>query len=993
VPICSNCGQDNPEGFKFCPSCAAPLAPAAAAREQRKTVTVLFCDLTGSTALGESTDPEALRSLLARYFERMKAIVESHGGTVEKFIGDAVMAVFGVPKVHEDDALRAVRAAVEMRDALPELGVQARIGVNTGEVVSGTAERLATGDAVNVAARLEQAAQPGEILMGENTFGLVRDCVEAASVEPLELKGKVQSVSAFRLVTVIPEAARRHQAPMVGRERELQVLRDAFARAESSCQLFTVFGTAGVGKSRLAHEFLEGLEALVVRGRCLSYGEGITYWPVVEVLKQLDALPSDPAAAAALRSLLGETDQSTSAEQIAWGFRKLLEEQAQERPLVCVFDDIHWAEGTFLDLIEHISDLSRDAPILLLCMARPELLDKRQGWGGGKLNATTILLESLSAEETDSLLDALGGVEEELRTKIRAAAEGNPLFVEEMVALVREAAGAEITVPPTIHALLAARIDQLDTHDRRVLQCGAVEGRLFHRGALQALDPDETQLPQRLASLVRKELVRTDKSQVPGEEAYRFRHLLIRDVAYDALPKAARAEMHERYAVWLEEREFELLELDEILGHHLEQAASYREALGQPNAELAERAGELLSSAGRRALSRADDRAAAHLLGRALELLRPIGFDVHRELEHAQAVRAYQQPQRAATIATSVAERAAAACDPTAEALARAVAADYRSAYVADPAVDELEELARKVLPVLEQAQDDAGLVHIWAALGNVANFRGQYEAWAQAAEHALRHARRAGRHYAHLFGLEAALVQGPRPADEALVALDAALPEAPHPRSLLRRAGLIAMLGRFDEAWTNALKASDRLRELAGEEGSGWLADLATLEGDHGRAANYLRLQCELFEQRGQRDLLSSYAPILGRSLCALGRHQEAEPLARLGREIGDEQDILTQVLWRQVEALVRAARGEHGKATALAEEATAISERTDSPLLQAAALCDLAEVLAAAGRTGGAAAALEQALERYEWKKNIAMVAQVRPRLDSLSEKARQT
>jgi class 3 adenylate cyclase len=294
MPVCPQCGEDNPERAKFCLNCAAPLVQAAPSREQRKTVTVLFCDVTGSTALGESTDPEALRALLARYFERMKGIVEGHGGTVEKFIGDAVMAVFGVPQVHEDDALRAVRAACEMRDALPELGVQARIGVNTGEVVTGTEERLATGDAVNVAARLEQAASPGEILLGGETLALVRAAVEVEAVEPLELKGKTELVPAFLLLTVGGVTTRRHDVAMVGRERELQALRDAFVRAEvnRSCQLFTVLGTAGVGKSRLAYEFLNDLDARVVRGRCLSYGEGITYWPVVEVLKQLDALRS-----------------------------------------------------------------------------------------------------------------------------------------------------------------------------------------------------------------------------------------------------------------------------------------------------------------------------------------------------------------------------------------------------------------------------------------------------------------------------------------------------------------------------------------------------------------------------------------------------------------------------------------------------------------------------------------------------------------------------
>ena len=377
---CPACGKELPGEFPFCPFCGVPLG-GAAGREQRKTVTVLFCDVAGSTAMGESADPEILRGLLARYFERMRGIVEAHGGTVEKFIGDAVMAVFGVPVAHEDDALRACRAAVEMRDALPELGLDARIGVNTGEVVTGTAERLATGDAVNVAARLEQAATPGTILIGEGTHDFVRGVVEVEPLEALSLKGKSAPVEAFRLLSVLAEPERSHASRFVGRERELAALAQAWARAiaQNGCELVTVVGEPGVGKSRLVAEALDSLEARVVRGRCLPYGEGITYWPVIEVVKQLAALPSDPAAAAALRSLLGESEQGTSADQIAWAFRKLLEEQA---PLVVCLDDIQWGEETFLDLVEATALLSAEAPILLLCMARPELLERRPAWPG-----------------------------------------------------------------------------------------------------------------------------------------------------------------------------------------------------------------------------------------------------------------------------------------------------------------------------------------------------------------------------------------------------------------------------------------------------------------------------------------------------------------------------------------------------------------------------------------------------------------------------------
>jgi class 3 adenylate cyclase len=346
---------------------------------QRKTVTVLFCDAAGSTALGESIDPEALRVLLARYFERMKEIVERHEGSVEKFIGDAVMAVFGVPTVHEDDALRGVRAAAEMRDALPELGLQARIGVDTGIVVTGTEERLATGDAVNVAARLEQAAEPGEVLLGEATLALVRNAVEVQPVEPLRLRGKAEPVPAHRLLHVREAPERRHETPFVGRQRELESIREAWKRTLSGkrCELVTVVGNAGVGKSRLVAEALAPLQVAVVRGRCRPYGEGIMYWPVVEVLKQLDVLPGDAEAASAIRSLLGAADMPVSAEEIAWAFRKTLEHAAAQRPLAVVFDDVHSGEETFLDLVEHVALLSSGAPILLVCTARPELTERR----------------------------------------------------------------------------------------------------------------------------------------------------------------------------------------------------------------------------------------------------------------------------------------------------------------------------------------------------------------------------------------------------------------------------------------------------------------------------------------------------------------------------------------------------------------------------------------------------------------------------------------
>jgi hypothetical protein len=693
------------------------------------------------------------------------------------------------------------------------------------------------------------------------------------------------------------------------------------------------------------------------------------------VLKQLDALPSDPAAAAAIRSLLGESEAGTSAEEIAWAFRKLLEEQA---PLVLVFDDIQSGEETFLDLVEHLVLLSSGAPLLVVCLARPELLERRPSW------PVAVRLEPLGSEEAASLIGT--AVAEELRVRIAAAAGGNPLFIAEMLAMSEEA-GAGVEVPPSLRALLAARLDQLDAGERRVLERGAVEGEVFHRGAVQALAPEETQVTPRLAALVRRELIRPDSAQFAREDGFRFRHLLIRDAAYDALPKATRAELHERFAAWLEQRGEELVELDEILGYHLEQAARYKQQLGQADPNLSERAGERLAAAGRRALWRGDGRAAAGLLERALELTRPARLDVVRELDLAIAL-SRRDGAKAAAIADAAAERAHATGDETGELLARVGAAYHRVFFSTDPAVDELERLARKALPLLELAENHAGLVHVWLALGyGVANHRGYFEDWAQAAEQALRHARLAEQGNSSLFGLEGALAHGPRPADEALRTLDALLPENPHPRLLLVRAWLLAMLARFDESARIAREAGERWRKLTGDDRVDFaLGYIATTAGRHEDAAAHLRRYCDLLEARGQRAFLSTNAPLLGRSLCALGRHDEAEPLARLGRELGSEQDAMAQALWRQVQALVHARRGHHTQAEQLAREAVAISERTDALNGQGDALSDLAEVLHAAGRSEEAAATLAQALDRYQHKKNLAMGAQVRDRLAEL-------
>jgi class 3 adenylate cyclase/tetratricopeptide (TPR) repeat protein len=935
----------------------------------RKTVTVVFCDLVGSTALGETIDPEALQELLARYFTRMKEIVESHGGSVEKFIGDAVMAVFGVPAVHEDDALRAVRAAAEMRDAFAALGVRGRIGVNTGEVVVGTAERLATGDAINVAARLQQAAEPGEILLGQATHDLVATAVDAAPVEPLELKGKAEPVAAHRLDAVRDAPERAHDAPFVGREREVATLCDAWERVLSTghCELVAVIGDAGVGKSRLVAEALDALDARVVRGRCLPYGDGITYWPIVEVVKQLGTRPVDGAAADAIRSLLGESERVAGPDEIGWAFRKLLEESA---PVIVVLDDVQWGEETFLDLVEGVALLSTGAPILLLCMARPELLERRPEW------PVAVRLEPLPAEAVDELLLALP---EETRVRVASAAGGNPLFLTEMLAMARD--DGAVVVPPTLRALLGARLDQLDASERAVLERGSVEGEIFHRGSVQALVPADVPVMPKLAALVRRQLIRPDRTQISGDDGFRFRHLLIRDAAYEALPKTTRAELHERFADWLDERAAEVVELDEIVGYHLEQAARFRAELGQPDERLSLRAAWRLARAARRTLRPGNDRAARALLARAVALARPYELDVHLELDYAETVH-WEDAGAALEIATAAAERAQSLGDELGELVARTAAGHYRILSEPRPDVDAVEAVALRALALAEEANDHAALVTIWRTLGyGVANAREQMGAWGEAALRCVEHAAAAGWPKGDAFGVAAALVWGPRPADEALQTLDELADDLADASYDLKRAYLLAALGRFDDAWAVATPASARLREFGDARYLEWPCEIAALQGDYERAVMHGRQAVELVTRRGLVAFQLGLSVRVAGFLCTLGRFEDAAPYAAVVLEAdSDSWEALT------VQAQVVAHRGDYDTAERLAREGVTRGDETDMLTWQGDAHRRLAEVLLAAGKTEAAHDAFAVALERYERKQNLALAAQLRTRLDAL-------
>ncbi|MCW2964964.1 MAG: hypothetical protein JWO17_2216 [Actinomycetia bacterium] len=982
---CASCGQENPDGFKFCGNCGAPLE-APPAREVRKVVTIVFCDLTGSTALGDRTDPETLRATMRGYYEEMRAILERHGGTVEKFVGDAVMAVFGVPVSREDDALRAVRAAWEMRTAVGELGLQARIGVNTGEVVAGEGDTLVTGDAVNVAARLEQAAEAGEVLIGTETHRHVRD---AATVEQVQVtaRGKPEPIAALRILQLDLEAsgvARRLDTPLVGRERELALLRQTYdtAAREQSCHLFTLLGPAGVGKSRLVAELLAGLDAKVVRGRCLDYGDGITFWPVIEVLKQLGAESAVDAIATG----------SVSSNELFLTVRRALEDAAQDGPLVVVFEDIHWGEPTFLDLLDHISDLSRGAPILLLCVARPELLDDRPGWGGGKLNATSTLLQPLTSAESNALLDGLDAdeVDEEIRARIVESAAGNPLFVEEMLALALE--GGDIHAPSTIQALLQARLDRLGSAERSVMERGAVQGELFHRGAVQELANGGGEgLDSHLIGLVRKELIRPERGPLLDDDAYRFRHLLIRDVAYDGLPKETRADLHLRFAHWVSAHA-QIVELDEIVGYHLEQAARYRSELGRPDAEIDREAAGRLTAAGESAVAREDLPAAENLLGRALALLPP-GEPVRDRALHA-LISALMWSSPFEHVNQLITELEASS-DPVMHMNGRIARAQHRLHFDPGYGVEEMRQVADEARHLFTEIGDHSGLSHVYLVLANASWFESQGRATLDYVVRAREHAIRGESLNVRLLALAIGpLTHGPLLPDEVRARLDELFGD--HESRFLTQGRLMteSMLERLEGNFERCLEYWRQGDEILGELGLVFLrhvmhqvpAECAYAQGRYEESARFYRETYDRLGSMGETGFRSTVAIELGESLYAVGEDAEAERLAIEGEAMSSADDLVNFALGRGLRARILADRGELEAAEALALDAIAYARRSDFPQIHARAGEALARVRRAQGRTEESRSLLEEAARAHERRGDVVLAERARQLLVKL-------
>jgi class 3 adenylate cyclase len=983
--VCQQCGYESPDGLRFCGSCGARLPEEVVLRQTRKVVTALFCDVTGSTALGEELDPEVLRGVLNQYFAVIRATIERHGGTVEKFIGDAVMAVFGIPVVREDDALRAVRAAAEIRERLPavvdEAGVALRFrtGVNTGEVLMSEGENYATGDAVNIAARLEQAAAPGEIVLGAETLRLVRDAVQVEALEPLAVKGKAEPVEAFRLVSVDPLAPglRRHlETELVGRQRELRLLRESWerVRSEEGCHLFTLLGVAGVGKSRLVAELFNtiGDEALVLRGRCLSYGEGITFWPLVEALAPL----GDAATGVTQRLTVGGV---AVPEEMFWEVRRFLESLAAERPVVLHIDDLQWGEQMLFDLLDHIVDLSRGAPILVLCTARPELLEDRPNWGGGKLNAQTVLLEPLGGRESQQLLEQLGGgLDDEARDRVIAASEGNPLFLEEMASLARES--GEVTVPATIQALLAARLERLGRDERALLERGAVEGEVFHRLAIRAL-ADGTllaQLDQRLAGLVRRELIRPHPATFPGDEAYRFRHLLIRDAAYDALPKADRARLHEAFADWLERGASDLPELDEIAGWHQEQAVHYRQQLGQQaDPQLAERAARHLLQAGQRAGERCDAAAAVNLLQRA----RGLTTDTELSRLNAQISVELAKPLidagdfRQADAVLTIAERESGVA-------AEAALARFELLLAEEPeAAVRMGVRLPSILEEFQRRNDERGIARAYLAQWSLEWICSRA---GPAAEHALRaaeHARRAGDdglHQRALGSYRAALHYGENHIDILRHELVAIEDEGVGPFL-----AMILDMGRgtcaeLDGELDAARDLVERAVDAAGAIGmqvyaTGWhlnLAAIAMLNDDPDEARATLQRADRVLASLGERANRSTIQAMLAEVELHTGRREAARAASDLSESLSAPQDVINFAFTHAVRAMLAQADGDLDAAEQWARSSVRYAYETDFYRPRGRSRLALSHVLAAQGRTRDAENEARTALETYVHK-----------------------
>jgi serine/threonine protein kinase/tetratricopeptide (TPR) repeat protein len=1053
---CPVCATLNPKRARFCLECATPLTSASETHQVRKTVTILFTDLVGSTALGEHMDPELLRALMTRYFRAVEEVVGRHGGIVEKFIGDAVVAIFGVPTLHEDDALRAVRAADEIRSRLAELSadlaagggppISVRTGINTGEVVTAVeaaSQLMVSGDAVNTAARLQQAAGPGEVLLGESTFRLVRDAVQADPREAVAAKGKSQLVGAYRLlaVTAGAEGITRHlEAPLVGRDHDLETLAGSWelTRTDSRPRLITLMGAAGVGKSRLVRQLTTTVitDSRVLHGRCLPYGEGITYWPIRDVvLAAAGITETDSADVAQTRIgglLAGELQASVLAERIAtaigiaaaavppvelfWAVRRLLERLARDQPTLVVLEDLHWAEETLLDLIEYIVDLASNAPLLVLATARPEILETRPGWSQGRPNAQVIRLEPLGDVAALELVRAQAGGEaipEELARRIAGTAEGNPLFVEETVAMLRDEGGirrapdgswevhaehARMRVPPTIRALLAARLDRLNEEERILAERASVVGRSFESAALLELVPSAVRprVAHGLLALVRRELLQPDRAQLSAGDAFRFRHILMRDAAYESLPKSERADLHQRFARWLNSAAGDRIsEFDEIVGYHLQRAYDYLRELGHRVGlpELARQAAGHLASAGHRAFSRGDLAAADHLLGRAANL-----YEEH-SAERPSVLIAFGRVQRergqfVAARSTLMTARSEAADNDQPLAARAEVELVLVDSFLAEEGwVQRAMRTLASAGKVLGAADDAAGLAICRLAEGTILELEGRNSAAAGAFRDALVHAGRASDRRSETESLSKViynLVLGEAPVAAGLERCEEVLRKWPDQPLMVSTtldsyALLLALRGRYDDAEQAERRALDIVTELDDSLNEGLfrsqsLAVILALAGRLEPAATEARAGCELLERLGARSWLATSACILA-EIAQAGRDAGgARHWLAIGEQAAVKADTDAWTRARATRARLDAGAGNLEQVHAIVREGRAMVDESELLYLRGIMATVEGEVLRLSDRPDEADRCFEEAIALHDRKGDLARADRVR-------------
>ena len=1014
----------------------------AADRSTRRTVTVLFADVTESTELGEHLDPERVRAMMSGFLDAVRDVVGRHEGTIERVIGSEVFAVFGIPVAHEDDPLRAVRAGYEVHAAMRALDersaqehgpVRLRVGIETGEVLaSGVGSRMpsVTGDAVTLASGLQKAAGPEETLIGPATFNLVRDAVVAEDRPPIRPKGSPEPIEPHlvRLVRADTLGRARHvDTPMVDREREQRLLREVFERtlADRACQLFTILGAPGGGKSRLVEEFIQwtGDRATLLRGRCPSYGEGVALRPVAEMLEQAAQVQPEETPASVRRAItdlfegdgraaliveramraIGISEGPAVPEETLWAIRRLLELLADRRPLVAVIDDVQSAKPTLLELIDHIADWSRSAPIMLVCLARPELFELRPTWGGGKYNATAIHLEPLDDLDTDRLIRNIVGTDnlpKAVRAIIVDAAEGNPLFAEEIVsmlidegALVEEEDGwvavadlSDLLLPPTIAGILEARLDRLSVLERSLLERAALVGKEFQVAAVAALPPvmDAAEILPHVSSLVRKDLLRpVERAEL---DTLRFRHALIREAAYESIPKQTRSELHRRHADWLiAHRQGS----EEVAAYHLEHAYRYRAEVGPADSEardLAIRAGRALAAAGRQAFARGDIPSTTSMLERAVALL-PRDEPGRAELlaDLAESRKEAGDFDRTDALYAEMIDIAHAAADQGLEAraqLRRAIArflVEPRAMNVAD-----LRVVAEDAVRLLETAGDEGALADALVDLATTSWLIGDANGMLELSDRATHLAQAAGNWRAlskGLYYVGRALVLGPTRCDEAVVRMEGLVHSfAERPRvqasARLDLAMLLGMLGHLDEAMDHATGARDIFRELGLRR---WLAAagitsglVAWWRGDAAAAEKEIREGYDLFRMRDEREEAALTAQELAKVVFDLGRMEEADALIEEVLSVMAPEDLEPQIESRSLKAHVRAVRGSFEEAEGLSNDAVDLVRRTDFVNLHGSVLLTRARVFELAGRQAEAIEAAKSALELFERKGN---------------------